>query len=76
MNVHEKLLDAKIFLLAVTGVLATSQKKIACNGRHSTAGFWCVRPGVQPAFNKMVFYGDWDGEFAVACNQVTSTDGW
>jgi hypothetical protein len=65
VNVHEKLLGAKIFLLAVTGVLAASQKKIECNGRHITAGFCCVRRDVQPDFDEMVGYGKWDGEFVL-----------
>jgi hypothetical protein len=41
-------------VLAVTGVLADSQKKIECNGRYITAGFCVVRHGVHPDFDEMV----------------------
>ena len=45
--------------------LSGKQPRQEIHGRHITAGLCFVRRGVQPNFDEMVDYGDWDGEFVL-----------
>jgi hypothetical protein len=67
-----ELLNATFVLLAMTGVLADSQKAIECNGRQITAHCCFVRRGVHPDRDEMVDYGDRDGEFVLGRGIVAS----